>query len=161
MTCAVKAPSSPEAPSKVATRLFGVLELASLDRFHFPKGFPGFPAATDFALLPAAPRGLAWLQSLNDESLAFLLVEPTVIAPHYSIADASRVELGRRECYAVVTLPRQPGATAYANLRAPVLLNRTDRSGLQLLLDNPEWDFRYPFDLGPVINGSSSNGSSR
>lgn len=160
MTCAAKMSLDSIGPN-IVTRLFGALDVSTLDRFHFSKGFPGFPAATDFVLLPAAPRGLAWLQSLNDGSLALLLVEPTLIAPDYAIGTAVMGGSGRQDCYAVVTLPRQPDAPAYANLRAPVLLNRGDHSGLQLLLDAPEWDFRHPFDLSSIIGGSSSSSNRR
>jgi flagellar assembly factor FliW len=131
------------AEQTVHTRLFGAIAVP-IDRIiDFPDGVPGFPAARQFALLPAVAPMLSWLQSLDAPALAFLLVTwETVAEPLLDIGGA---------CYAIVTLPgAEPLASV--NLQAPVVIDRIARLGRQIIRTDANPGTALPFDLEPLIH---------
>lgn len=143
------------APDDVAVRsvLLGALVLPRSQVFTFPRGLLGFPEARSFALLPARRAGLFWLQSLEFDALTFLLVDPFPVVEGYAL------ELGGPEgapgpvapdhilVLAIVTLPREPGQTATANLQGPLALDLVARTGRQVVLQDSPFGVRHPVRL--------------
>src|SRR5262245_48990271 len=127
----------------VQSDLLGPLSLQATEIWHFPAGLYGLPECRSFALLPAGRDGMFWLQSTSHARLAFLLVDPFVYFPGYSVdlsaADLSR--LGTSEpteilVFAIVTLPREANQPWTANLQGPVVMNTRERWGYQCVLAN-------------------------
>ena len=85
MSAAPLACPSPDAPVIVASRLFGPLSVRPDAFITFPDGLPGFAGERRFILLPAAPEGVYWLQSADEGSVAFLLVDPFPVFPEYAV----------------------------------------------------------------------------
>lgn len=106
---------------RLTTFRFGVVEIPSRDVFTFPRGLPGFDGLDRFALLPVR-EGLGWLQSVEVASLAFLVAEPHRIVPG--------AWEGTRGAWAIITLGEKPEHCT-ANLRAPLILNPSNRLGVQ------------------------------
>lgn len=154
MSAAPLACSPVDGPVIVASRLFGPLSVRPDAFITFPDGLPGFAGERRFILLPAAPEGVYWLQSVDEGSVAFLLVDPFPVFPEYSVelpdapmGDAPPMVL------AVVTLPREEGEPCTANLQAPVVLDLGRRVGLQIILPDAGYGARHPFDLRSRLVG--------
>lgn len=135
----------------VASRLFGPLSVRPEAFFTFPNGIPGFGGVRRFVLLPAASSGVYWLQSVDEGSMAFLLVDPFPIFPGYAVdlpqEEAEDTGAVPPMVLAVVTLPRDGEDTSTANLQAPVVLDLGRRAGRQLILADTGFGPRHPFDL--------------
>ena len=140
----------------VPSAVLGPVPVRDADRVHFPAGLYGFAAARDFALVPAGPPGLVWMQSTVEPGLVFLLADPFPAFPGYApdVPDAELAALGdglappaeRVAVFAVVTLAGE--AQASANLRAPVLVDVHRRRAPQVLLPDEPRGMTEPFAIG-------------
>lgn len=133
----------------VASRLFGPLHVAPADLIIMPEGMLGFAGERRFVLLPAAPEGVYWLQNVDDGALIFLLIDPFLFFPHYSV-DAPDIPEERTADVAVltiVTLPRQRGDTCSVNLQGPLVFDFPRRQVKQVIQEDPRWHTRHPVDL--------------
>lgn len=144
VTCA-----APDGPVLVASRLFGPLSIQPDAFITFPDGLPGFAGEQRFILLPAAPEGVFWLQSVEDGSVAFLMVDPFPVFPGYSVElpDDDAATDPPPLVLSIVTLPREDDDSCTANLQAPVLLDLGQRVGRQVILADSGYGARHAFDL--------------
>ena len=102
---------------------------------------PGFEERTRFALVRLDEDGvLCALRSVDDPSLRFLVVPPTVFFPDYApvVDDLTVDALGIKSVDDVLALvvvnPGDSAVAATANLLAPVLVNTVTRRGAQVVL---------------------------
>lgn len=136
-----------DGPVLVASRLFGPLTVQPESFITFPDGLPGFAGERRFVLLPAAPDGVFWLQSVDDGSVAFLMVDPFPVFPGYAVDLPDQEGVTPPMVLSVVTLPREEDEPCTANLQAPVLLDLERRTGCQTILGDAGYGARHPFDL--------------
>lgn len=136
--------------TEIRSRVFGTLTVADDQRVTLPDGLIGFPACHDFALVPAGPRGFSWLQSMEHETLALLLVDPFLYFPAYAIdlpdQMIARLEAGEAasvSVHAIVTLAGTDNS-ATANLQGPLLFNVENRRGFQFVMQNAPFGTREP-----------------
>jgi flagellar assembly factor FliW len=119
---------------------------------HFDDGIPGFPDHRRFTLSrwggDDSPFSL--LESVDDDSLRFVVVPPEVFFPTYapmlSDDDAARLGLSQAEdaiVLVVVTLG-DAAVDATANLLGPVVINRHTLAGAQVVLTSQELSTRAP-----------------
>lgn len=140
----------------IDSKLLGDLVVPVEQVFAFETGILGFPDARSFALIPAERDGLFWLQSVEWPALTFLLLDPFTFVEGYT------VELGPQELGAllpedasqilvlsILTLPREQGDPATANLQGPVAFNLEQRTGRQVVIESP-YGLRYPVQLVPA-----------
>jgi flagellar assembly factor FliW len=112
----------------------------------------GFPGHRDYVLIPADPAGvLFWLQSLVPDGPRFLAVPAPAFFPDYgpALPGAALTELklpGREaaELFCLVTILGGDVATATANLRAPVVVNRDTSRARQVVLTDVQHPIRRP-----------------
>lgn len=139
---------------QVRTTRFGRLETVEVPaeaRIVFPEGLPGFEAHTLFALIEDARHvPLRWLQSLLDPDVRFVLVDPWLVLPEYVFElheqDEAALELEpgeTPEVYCILTV-RGDLATATANVKAPLVLNRRRGRGRQMILMDEHYRLRQP-----------------
>ena len=153
------APSLPAAvsPSGSATtirsRVFGQIEITDDQRITMPDGLIGFPECRSFATLPSGRDGFYWLQSLDHETLALLLVDPFLYFDEYivDLAEPLLQRLGATapaeiSVLAVVTLPGSTGAVT-ANLQGPVIFNLSARKAFQAVLSDSPYGTREELPL--------------
>jgi flagellar assembly factor FliW len=139
----------------VNSALLGTLSLPISQIFAFPRGIQGFPEARSFALLPARQIGLFWLQSLDFEALTFLLLDPFPTVQGY-VVELAPSALGASRApspesllvLTIVTLPREPGQAATANLQGPLVFDLEHRTGHQVVLQDAPWGVRHPVQVG-------------
>jgi flagellar assembly factor FliW len=141
-------------PLHVASRLFGPLSVALEDVIVMPEGMLGFAGERRFVLLPAAPDGIFWLQSVDDGALIFLLVDPFKFFPDYVVDLPGIPDPGPDERVAVlsiVTLPRERGDACTANLEGPVVIQFPARHAQQVILPDPRYHTRHELDLRSAL----------
>ncbi|MDR1858060.1 MAG: flagellar assembly protein FliW, partial [Treponema sp.] len=61
---------------KVATKAYGLIEVDERQKIVFPQGLLGFEGLKDYILLDAERQPFYWLQSIDVEQVAFVLVSP-------------------------------------------------------------------------------------
>jgi flagellar assembly factor FliW len=129
----------------VQTSRFGVIAIDPERVVTLPLGMPGFPEARAFVVLDHRPGSIfRWLQSIDDPSLAFVVIDPLLVHPDYPLDLVRRslafVDVADDEplaLFVLCTVPPAPG-TATANFMAPVGVGIHSRRGAQVVLhDSP------------------------
>lgn len=131
----------------------GWIEFRPEQVIEFVEGLLGFPDLRRYVLVDHRKGVFMWLQSLEDPSLAFLVVDPWVFFPDYSpeIPDEDVEALELKEPYnfslfCLVTVPSDPRKMT-VNLRGPVVVNLNNRRAKQVVVTNPEYPIRQPVFL--------------
>lgn len=143
---------SSEQQVTVEHRRIGKIALDASEVLHF-SGLPGFPAVRDFALAQHGDGSpFAWLASLDDLDLAFVVAEPEKLFTEYRPAFGPRelgavgaAETGEVLVLAIANLTR---GEACLNLAAPILVNAKTRRAAQVVL--PDSKFAVRAKLGSV-----------
>lgn len=121
------------------------------DVIRFDEGILGFPDSHRYILVPhETDSPFAWLQSVDEENLAFLLINPACVKPDYVVqlpvnaADDLRLtDASKGVVFAIVVVPEDPRKMRM-NLRAPVVINFDKKLGRQVVLEDASLDLRYP-----------------
>jgi len=136
---------------KLNTKHFGEIEVDESGIIEFPEGLPGFEKLKKFVVLDKADGGMPfhWLQSIDDTSIAFVIIDPFYIKNDYEIDidDEEISVLGVSDLkdvlvYTIVVVPKII-ANMTANLRAPVLINVANKVGKQVVLHNTDYDVSF------------------
>ncbi len=133
------------------TRHFGQMEIEEKGIIEFPEGIPGFENAKKFALLASTEEGspFQWLQGVDNTELAFVVIDPKVFKPDYSVdVDDDEVEILKIkdvEKVIVLTIIVVPEdiTKMTANLKAPVLINTENNRGKQVILDKGDYELKH------------------
>ncbi|WP_340399610.1 flagellar assembly protein FliW [Paenibacillus sp. FSL H8-0079] len=131
---------------KIQTSMWGEIEVQDEVVYSFSKGLPGFDDEHQFALIPWEDTPFVYLQSLREQELSFLIVNPFLFSPGYSfeLPEADRDELEIRdqvEVYSMVTIHSRVNLSTM-NLLAPVVLNPENRTGKQVVLHQSGYETR-------------------
>lgn len=135
----------------IQTSRFGTVEITEEDVLGFPEGLIGFHNLNKFVLLDDPNDELfAWLQSCEDPSIAFPVLEPELFAANYSV-DLTKHELGslnmedmkRARVFCIVTIP-EDATKMTANLKAPIVINVPQRRARQCVLQDSKLNIREP-----------------
>lgn len=126
---------------QISTTRFGTIEVENDRILHFPLGLLGFETLQRFVLIDSDEiEPMRWLQSVDDGSLAFLVVEPQLFFPDYKAKltgeDKKVLDLTRDEDLAVaclVVIPDNPNDMT-VNLLGPLVMNAEKRVGKQLVM---------------------------
>ena len=134
---------------KVATKAYGLIDVDERQKLVFPQGLFGFEQFRDYLLLDAERQPFYWLQSMDEEDVAFVLVNPFLFRPDYEV-NVSNEEvdgIGIRSpekalIFSIVTIP-QDGSPMTANLQGPLIINRDTRMGKQAVLTDERWKTKH------------------
>lgn len=134
------------------TTRFGSLEVKDSEILNFPVGLYGFENERDFLRLPFDPNiesPMEWLQSLQTPGLAFVITDPFLYVPGYSVKLTEnekkqiRFEPGNTiMTRAIVTVPENYFEMT-ANLVAPLVINLDAGLARQFVLTSMEYDTRH------------------
>jgi len=121
---------------------FGSFEVRDESILTFPSGLVGFPEQQRYVILDHDTEApFKWLQSVEEPSLAFVILDPALFHPDYNIdvpADAlAEVRAGERDDLALVvilTIPSGDPGRITANLRGPLVISYQTKLGKQLVL---------------------------
>lgn len=134
---------------QVRTTRFGNVEIAEDRVISFPKGLLGFGEYRKYCLLePAEDSAFFWLQSIDDPALAFVVTDPSLFVPDYSVPIRSEqmgdLGLSRLEDAQVFVIVNKVDQTLTGNLQGPLVINTLSRSGEQFVLAEKRWTTRHP-----------------
>jgi len=134
---------------KVNTKAFGQIEADEKQKINFPQGLFGFEDFKEYTLLDAEHQPFLWLQSLDDQEIAFILINPFLFRPDYevNISNEELAEIGITSpenalIFVIVTIP-QDGSSMTANLQGPLVINKENMTGMQAVLSDVRWKTKH------------------
>ncbi len=135
----------------VNTTRFGPIEISSDDILTFSEGLLGFNDLEKFVLLDDPNDEIfAWLQSCDESSIAFPVLEPELFEENYTLEmsksdlqSLQAVDTSQLRSFCIITIPEDP-ARMTANLKAPVVVNIEKRIARQCVLQNNKLEIREP-----------------
>lgn len=141
----------------INTTRFGEIDIDENKIITFPNGIPGFADLKRYVLIDYKDP-IQWLHAVDDSDVAFIVVNPFVIFPDYSVNIQDDIEslLEIRDPKDIVILAiltaRNSGITA--NLKGPLVMNSMNFKAVQILLDDEKYSFRAPL---PALPRQASN----
>lgn len=138
---------------QVRSTRFGTFEVDDSRALVFAQGLLGFPGSTTYVVVEVEDTPYVWLQSVDEEDVAFLATSPFLFFPGYDLElgdeEQKAIEVDQPdqvEVLALLTIHRageQPESIT-ANLLGPIVVNTESRRAIQLVLDNPDYTTRVP-----------------
>jgi flagellar assembly factor FliW len=139
----------------VLTRDYGIITVDVSSIIRFDEGILGFEEYHNYVLLDDNSGGggggspFKCLQSLEESSLAFTLIDPFAVMADYEIAldDGLVASLGISDMEDVVVLSivvvPEDASKASFNLKAPLVINARQRKGAQYIVGSDEYLVRH------------------
>ena len=133
-------------------------EVATASEVRLPMGLLGFEHLKDYLLVSnPGEEPFLWLQVKDDGLVAFIVVNPFLVAPDYRPdlpqADVDFLEIGKPDdaiLFNIVTL--HAGGRATVNLKGPIVINRQTMTGKQVVLANAaEYAVHHPLPVTEAI----------
>jgi len=133
---------------EVRTTRFGVIEIAEDRVITFPCGMLGFPEHRRYCLLePGEDACFFWLQSVDDPKLAFVVTDPTLFVPEYTVPirreQMTTLSLERLEDAQVFVIVNKVEGVLTGNLQGPLVINTREKVGEQMVLAEKRWTTRH------------------
>lgn len=138
----------------INAKYFGDISYEKEEVIHIINGLFGFECYTEY--LPLSFNGendtMISLQSIEDEALSFVLMNPFEIFPDYepvlSKEDLEELSADSENdiSYYVLSVIRDTIAESTVNLKAPLAVNALNRQAKQVILDSPEYTFRHTLE---------------
>lgn len=137
---------------KLVTDYRGEVEYSEEDIIVLDEGMYGFAGKTKFLLIgniePELP--FHWFQSIEDESLVFVVVDPFLFVEAYDFKiddwTVEQLEINKIEdliIYNTVVIPEELTETT-VNLKSPIVINVANKKAKQIILEE---DFPYKFKV--------------
>lgn len=127
---------------KIKTTRFGELEIDEGHIIYMPEGLLGFCHCKSFIILEHdVDSPFKWYQSIDDPSLAFIIVDPYLFKPDYRIQISSQeiaplqaLEVEALVPVAIVSIHPELPRPITVNLQGPILINPDNRWARQCVL---------------------------
>jgi len=135
----------------IKTTRFGEVTIQNEDLLTFPEGLLGFQDLRHFVLLDDPNDDIfAWLQSCELPSIAFPILEPEIFGQNYSASltknesESLKLKANQKPTYMnIITIPDDPTQMT-ANLKAPIVINQTEKVARQCVLQDNSLAIREP-----------------
>lgn len=141
---------------EVLTKTNGVVQVQDDKILTFEEGLFGFEDYKKFALIDSEYEPFIWLQSIENQNLAFLIIDPFLVCSSYEadIDDSSLVKIGVTKpedvvIMTIVTVP-QDGSAITANFQGPLVINKQNKKCLQVILADNRWTTKV--DIVQTLN---------
>lgn len=136
---------------KVQTTRFGTIDVEEQDIVTLVDGMLGFSENSRYGLLTDdIGEPFKWMQSLEQASLAFVVIDPAIILPNYhfslrkeQIRGLDTEEIENLQVYVIVTMSSNV-LDVTVNLQGPIVMNNANRKGTQVILNDPAFSTRHP-----------------
>ncbi len=143
----------------IQTKEYGSVEIDE-DRqvFDFVQGIPAFETLRRWALFEAEVKPFFVLQSLEDVSTAFFLLNPWLCRGDYcpALDDIDLNALGLMDntdenavILAIITVPLGHPEALSVNLQAPIVFNTSTNQALQAVSNDERWHVRHALGEQP------------
>ncbi|OJF77570.1 MAG: flagellar assembly protein FliW [Treponema sp. CETP13] len=133
----------------IKTKSLGIVNIDKKPKFQIPSGLFGFEEEKKYVLLESDYSPFFWLQSIENDKLAFLVVDPFTFFSDYEIDldDGTVEDLGIKKpsdvmILTIITIPKE-GKPITANLQGPLVINKRNNIAKQVILDNPQWTTKH------------------
>ncbi len=146
----------------VETTRFGAVNVDDERLMTFPAGLLGFTAYKTYALLqPDSNGAFLWLQSVEAPELAFVVTDPTMWVADYQVPirreQMQELSLESLDDAQIFVIINKYHLALTANLQGPLVLNRTNRRGMQVVLAEKRWTTRHEIvQLAPQAQAASA-----
>lgn len=137
---------------KYNTRDFGELDICENDILSFAQPLFGFENYKQFAIISNKDIGdsFAWLQSLEEPSICFILFDPSPFSDYFSPKLPQNISdiIGEGEyiCWVLCTIPNDFSKTT-VNLKSPIIINTNTNKAAQTMLEQ-DYPVRFPLMQG-------------
>ncbi len=146
----------------VKTKIGTTVQIDKKDILEIPEGLFGFEEYKNYAIFDSEYPPFMWMQSLEESSLAFLIVDPFLVADDYEldIDDKALSKIGisnpAEVCVmAIVTIPAG-GSPVTANLQGPLVINRSNNKCMQVILNSNKWTTKH--DIVKALKAKDARG---
>ena len=137
---------------KIGTKYFGNIEIGEEKIIHFENGVLGFEDYKDYTILYDNEKEksfFSWLQSTEESSLAFPIVNPFNVVESYNpqINDDMLESIGGISdedtvVFLKATIPEDV-KNASVNMKAPLIINASSRKGVQVIAEGQEYEIKH------------------
>lgn len=136
---------------KLHASSFGEIEIDEENVLTFPEGIPGFEQYKKFVIInnPDEENPFDWLQSVDNEDLAFVIINPFFAFPDYDITiPESAIEKLRIKdetdvfVYTIVVVPENLEDMT-TNLSGPIIINGREKLGKQVILEDKRYTTKH------------------
>ena len=134
---------------EIKTKTKGTSDVDEKKILEFPEGLVGFEEYKKYALLQSEYDPFLWLQSVDRQNLAFLLVDPFVICTNYEadIDDTALKSIDVKNAediilMTIVTVPNDGGPIT-ANFLGPLVINKANNRCVQVVLNDNRWTTKF------------------
>ncbi|MGA7723506.1 MAG: flagellar assembly protein FliW [Ignavibacteriaceae bacterium] len=120
---------------KIRTNQFGVIEFDSNIIIKFESGILGFEKLKDYLLIKVNNNDIFWLNSIEEPEIGFPMISLRLIDDYYPREkdhDAFGIVVMNHDILKITV-----------NLKAPVYINQTTKSGYQKILDSDKYPVKY------------------
>ena len=146
----------------VRTKSGTTIQVQGKDLLEIPEGLFGFEEYKNYAIYESEFPPFMWMQSTDESSLAFLIVDPFLVAEDYEldVDDKALAKIGisnpAEVCVmAIVTIPAG-GTPVTANLQGPLVINRSNNKCMQVILGNNKWNTKH--DIMKALKAKDARG---
>ncbi len=134
----------------LSTTRFGDIDIDESRTVLIKAGILGFEHLKRYVFLVQDEKILFWwFQSVDDGSVAFVVINPFIIKPDYEPIiqdnDVELLELKSQEdviLMSIVTIRSDPFKVT-ANLKAPIVINLKKKLAKQIILDKSDYPIQY------------------
>jgi flagellar assembly factor FliW len=120
---------------KLITNQFGEIEYTQEHVIKFTSGIFGFEQLKNYLFIKIDGELFYWLNSIESPEIAFPLIGVRIIDDKYHNEKD-------HEPFGIVTMNQDVLKTT-VNLKAPVYINQTTRTGFQKILDTEKYPIKY------------------
>lgn len=136
---------------QIKTRDFGEISISENEIISFPNGIFAFEEDHSFVLISPCGENKypMWLQSLDNESLCFIVFDPRDFADGYGIipdeatAALLNMETGDELDYLVIAVIPSDYADATVNMKSPIVVNSCKNKAVQVI-SAEDYPIKFP-----------------
>ena len=149
---------------KIMSKEFGEFDIKDEDIIRFNRPIFGFEGNKNFVILKDSPEDdIMYLQSVDNENLHFVIVDPYAIMPEYAPRllkeDIDALKINKSEVselrYVLIAIITENIENSVVNLKNPIVINSKNKQAIQAMLENEDYVMRYP--LFPNIKAGDSS----
>lgn len=141
---------------KITSKEFGEFEIRDDDIISFNRSIFGFEGKDKYIILKDSPEDdIMYLQSIDDDSLHFVVVDPFAVIPKYepklSSDDMKALNIKNTDLsdlrYVLIAIITEKMENSVVNLKNPIVINSKSKQAIQAMLENEDYVMRYPLFL--------------
>lgn len=133
---------------RIKSTFFDEIEFDEKDIILLEKGLVGMPDLKRFVLMDFSDESvLHWLQSIEEPNIGFIVSDPTIFDPEYTITidpeTKKELKMDKDDEMVVMTIVsvKDKGSRVTGNLQGPLVVNATRHIGCQMILDPDSYGY--------------------